>query len=185
MPRLRLLCLACVLCCANLFGSLPSSYGAEPIGGEAIAWRNLVVDTPPRWFRVPEQEGEAGAMAVFAAKSDGTLAVVTLSVLDKTVPDTAASTALLQELRTAQAAKPEYSNVAVRTASAATVLGHKQAPYLTYRRGEKRYFVFFPPGTGENYNLNVVVPAAAGQELPAFVAYFLGRVQTQEAWQAA
>ena len=181
MPRLSLLLVPLVwLCLLPLL-----SQAAEPVGGEQIAWRELVVQPPPGWFRVPEQEGDGGDMAVFAAKSDGVLAVVTLSLLDKAVPDTAASTALLKEFRKARAAQDGYSDVTVRTTSAATVLDHKQAPYLTYRRGEKRYFVFFPPSTGENYNLNVVVPAAAGQELPAFVAYFLGRVQTQEAWQAA
>lgn len=185
MPRLHLLCLACVLCCANLFGSLPSSYGAEPIGGEAIAWRELVFNTPPRWFRVPEKEGADNTMAVFAAKSDGMLGVVTVSLLDKAVPDAAAAKTLLEEFRHAQAAQPDYSNVAVRSASAATVLGQKQPPYLTYQRGDKRYFVFFPPSTGENYNINVVLPTAAGQELPGFIAYFLKRIHTAAGWQKA
>ena len=181
MPRLSLLLVPLVwLCLLPLL-----SQAAEPVGGEQIAWRELVVQTPPGWFRVPEQEGDGGDMAVFAAKSDGTLAVVTLSLLDKTVPNTAASTALLEEFRAAYVDDSGYSNVAVHTASAATVLGQEQPPYLTYQRGDKRYFVFFPPSTGENYNLNVVVPAAAGQELPAFVAYFLGRVQTADAWQQA
>ncbi|ACV69627.1 hypothetical protein [Desulfohalobium retbaense] len=181
MPRLSLLLVPLVWLCLLPF----LSQAAEPVGGEQIAWRELVVQTPPGWFRVPEQEGDGGDMAVFAAKSDGTLAVVTLSLLDKTVPNTAASTALLEELRAAYGNDPAYSNVAVRPASAATVLGQKQPPCLTYQRGNKRYFVFFPPSTGENYNLNVVVPAAAGQKLPPFVAYFLGRVQTADAWQQA
>ncbi len=76
MPRLSLLLVPLVwLCLLPLL-----SQAAEPVGGEQIAWRELVVQTPPGWFRVPEQEGDGGDMAVFAAKSDGTLAVVTLSV---------------------------------------------------------------------------------------------------------
>jgi hypothetical protein len=184
MPRLALY-LGLMLILSGFFGGAPAiAYAAEPVGGEVIAWRNLVFETPPQWYRVPEKEGPDNSMAVFASKSDGVLGVVTVSLLEgseKDTPEDALS--LLQKLYAQYQNKAAYSTVELQEQSQVSVLGLKQAPYLTYQREDQRYFVFFPPVSGEKYNINIVLPAGTGQKIPGFVGYFLERIHTATAWQ--
>jgi len=185
MPRLILICLGLVQCLTGFFGGISITYGAEPIGGEVIAWRELVFETPPHWYRIPEKEGADNTMAVFAAKSDGVLGVVTVSLLDATEEDSGGGLSLLRNLNDQYKTKAGYTEVQLEQQSGVSVLGQKQSPYLTYARSGQRYFVFFPPGSGEKYNINVVLPTAAGQQLPGFVGYFLKRIHTATDWRTA
>jgi len=183
MPRL-VLYLGLMLSLSGFFGGTSSVYAAEPVGGEVIAWRDLVFETPPRWYRVPEKEGPDNSMAVFASKSDEVLGVVTVSALDDSEEDTPEDgLSVLQKLYAQYRNKAAYSGVELQEQAEVSVLGLKQVPYLTYQRKDKRYFVFFPSGSGEKYNINIVLPAGTGQKIPGFVGYFLERIHTATAWQ--
>ncbi|MFO7716980.1 MAG: hypothetical protein R6Y91_00245, partial [Desulfohalobium sp.] len=184
MHRLPFFCLPLLVSWLCLFPV--TGHTADPVGGETITWRELVFQPPPGWFRTSAEQGRDEAVAVFTTKSDGILAVVTVSVLDTTLPETDGTVALLKKLHTKYTSQTSIKDPHIQEESAVSVMSQKQAPFLTYQSRNKRYFLFFPPGNDEIYNINVVIPAAAEKHKPPdFVNDFLSRVQTSEAWQEA
>lgn len=153
---------------------------ADPVGGERISWRELTIETPPRWFRMAESSEE---QTTFAAKFDGLLAAVVLGAVEPT-PDTAAMTKALTKLEKELAAKATHTGVQLVTDRPATILQVKDCPYLTYVANEKRSLVFSPPGMGEGYTVTILLPADSPAEVPEFAKDFLASLWRTEDWQA-
>ncbi len=183
MRRISSLSCAVILFFLSLMAAPASAGKAVPVGGELAEWRELVFEVPPGWFRLPQKEDQGQPLTTFAAKFDGLLAVVTVSTVEEQVSDLSASQAVLERLKKEYEAKPGYTGTALRTAAQARVLGVDQSPYLTYQGKKKRVFVFFPPGQGESYNVNIVVPAGTVEEIPGFVLDFLAGLNRADAWQ--